>query len=115
MPADFESSDPRSSDSWSNRRSAGRVLQQGVACDLGPVLDISAGGMRILSTRSRKGRVQISLMSSESKMSLVAQAVWSVRIGFRRHLIGLQFQDLDDAAQQRLASIAMRHRIKQAA
>lgn len=104
-----------SADHWANRRSAGRIFQQGVACDLGPVIDISAGGMRILSTRPRKGIVRLSLMSSEAKIALLAQAVWTVRIGFRRHLVGLQFQNLDEETTRRLIGIAMRHRLKEAA
>ncbi len=41
------------------RRIPGRLPQEQLVSDLGPVLDLSAGGMRVLCTRPRLGRIDV--------------------------------------------------------
>jgi hypothetical protein len=98
----------------SDRRAAGRVLQQGVACNLGIVIDMSAGGMRVLCTRGHHGQMLIRLQSDCDVMSLLVETAWSHRAGFRRHMVGLRFLDVDAETARRLAAIALSHRLREA-
>jgi hypothetical protein len=97
-----------------DRRSHGRLLQEGVVCNLGVVLDLSAGGMRILSTRPAEGEKELHIKSFEADATVRADVVWCKRLGFRRHELGLRFKELNKETQQTLASIAMTNRLRQA-
>jgi hypothetical protein len=95
-----------------DRRMRGRVRQQGVVSNLGVVLDLSAGGMRILSTKSLEGEMDVQIWTESDSIALKAATVWSKRVGFRRHVIGFQFVDLDERATTKLCQIAASHRLR---
>ncbi len=95
------------------RRVPGRVVQELLISDLGPVLDLSPGGMRVLATRSRVGKLDVSLQGSDVSLTLRCNVAWSHRLGFRRHEIGLAFIDVDESAAGILARIAANHRARQ--
>lgn len=95
----------------SERRMRGRVRQQGVMSTAGVVIDLSASGMRVLSTRANRGERVVHIWTEAETLSLRAEAVWTRRIGFRRHLAGFRFHDLDGAAMQKLSAIAASHRM----
>src|SRR5262245_25687982 len=94
------------------RRLRGRVRQQGVVSNLGVVLDLSAGGMRILSTRQIEGQMDVRIWTEGDSIMLKASTVWSKRIGFRRHLVGFEFLDLDERSTAKLSQIAAAHRLR---
>lgn len=93
------------------RRTRGRVLQQGVVCSLGIVLDLSAGGMRILSTRSYQGVLEVNVRTEYDQVIVQGEIMWSRRAGFRRHLVGLQFLNMQGETREQLARIASSHRM----
>lgn len=96
------------------RRIPGRLPQEQLICDLGPVLDLSPGGMRVLATRPRLGSMDVGLRGGDVSLSLRVKVAWSRRLGFRRHEIGLTFIDVDDELSTILARISGDHRARSA-
>ena len=97
------------------RRIPGRVAQELLVSDLGPVLDLSAGGMRILSTRPpNRSQLDVRLKGPDSSLRVRAKVAWCRRLGFRRHEIGMTFVELDDSASAILNRISQAHRARSA-
>ena len=94
------------------RRIPGRLQQDSLECELGPVLDLSAGGMRVLSTRRVDGEVNVSLRGEQVDLKIRCRIAWIRRLGFRRHELGLTFLDLDDEVSKILTRIATDHRAR---
>lgn len=94
------------------RRRHGRLRCEETSCCVGQVSDLSASGMRIL----RRGRpimdvgdeFQISIHpdAGEPVLTLPSRVVWIERQGFRKHVIGLEFVDLDDDKKRLLGELA---------
>ncbi len=97
-----------------DRRTGGRFPQESLECNLGPVLDLSTGGMRVLCKRPHQGPLEACLQASQYSMTLSGQVVWSKRLGFRRHEIGVQFVDLDDDTVRVLSRISASYRMRRA-
>ena len=95
------------------RRIPGRVPQEMLVCDLGPVLDLSPGGMRVLATRRREGQLDLTLCGGDLKLALRAKVVWNRRLGFRRHEVGLTLLDVDETVAELLTRISKDHRARQ--
>jgi hypothetical protein len=93
----------------SNRRQFGRRKQELLACNLGEVLDISRGGIRILCRRPIEGAQRVELRSLHGELALPARVVWVTRRGRGRHEIGLAFDEADDATASRLTRISSAH------
>ena len=87
------------------RRSGGRLRQDSVFCNLGEILDISATGLRMQSTRKRRGKVMVHLAGPIEQMVLEAEVIWSRRLGFRRYEVGLRFCEMNEATMKKLGAI----------
>ncbi len=98
----------------SDRRSPGRTPQESLMCDLGPVLDLSSGGMRILSKRPLRDIVKAKVWAFDFCMTLDTRVAWSNRLGFRRHEIGLEFINVDEPVSKILGRISALHRMRRA-
>lgn len=96
------------------RRIPGRLPQEQLSCDLGPVLDLSPGGMRVLCTRPHLGTMDVGLRGGDVNINLQAKVAWSRRLGFRRHEIGLAFIDVDKELATILSRISGDHRARSA-
>jgi hypothetical protein len=96
------------------RRVPGRLPQELLSCDLGPVLDLSAGGMRILATRPQAGAFDVRLRGADVSLTLRVKVAWARRLGFRRHEVGLSFLDVDESVAQLLSRISATHRLRSA-
>lgn len=94
-----------------DRRTRGRVLQQGVISNVGVVIDISGGGMRVLHTKPLEGQHEVEITTESETLKLVAQVVWCKKIGFRRQMAGLRFVNIDEATVRSIARIAAAHRL----
>lgn len=93
---------PRPARGAENRR-YGRLKGPGLSCNLGAVIDLSAGGVRVLSKRKVKGRTVVYFDTGDGqKLGVKTRIAWSRRIGFRTYLMGLQFEDLPLSAAKRL-------------
>ncbi len=97
-----------------DRRTTGRLPQESLVCNLGPVLDLSTGGMRVLCKRPHEGSLDVCLQASQYSMTLSGQVAWSKRLGFRRHEIGIQFVDVDDDTAHVLSRISASYRMRRA-
>jgi len=95
-----------------SRRKSGRLPQDALVCNLGIVLDISAGGMRILCTRPPRKRVRIHLHGHKLPAPLIAVRAWSKRMGLLKHKVGLRFENVSPALAQRLTAIAAANRMR---
>ena len=83
-----------------NRRNYRRMPQDQLECNFGPVLDLSAGGMRVISTKALSGTITVSIMGKGIDQKLKARVTRCKKIGFRVHEVALQF--LDDKQVKRL-------------
>ncbi len=104
----------KSPSNLSDRRSPGRVQQEELMCDLGPVLDLSSGGMRILSRRQLRDNIKAKVWAYNFNMILDARVAWTNRLGFRRHEIGLEFINVDESTSKILGRISATHRMRRA-
>ena len=76
----------------SERRSATRIPQVELQCSLGQVLDITSTGLRVLCKRVPKDKwVKFNLNSTVDPIPVHAKIVWTKKVRFRRHEIGLRF------------------------
>ena len=74
-----------------DRRSHIRVPQSELHCSLGPVLDITSAGMRVMCRRIPKDEVKFDLNTTGDPLPVRAKVVWAKRLGFRKHEVGLHF------------------------
>ncbi len=98
----------------SDRRTPARLQQEDLVSDLGPILDLSIGGMRVLCKRRREGSLKVRLWAFQFYMNLDGQVVWTKHLGFRRHEIGVQFLNIDDDTAKILSRISAIHRMRRA-
>ncbi len=97
---------------WVNSSNPVHMMARGIkagdtlACTRGKVLDLSAGGLRLLSRRKLKGIVGIALWDVNGGLKLYAEVVWSRRLGFRRHEIGMRFVDVTPELAADLTTLA---------
>jgi hypothetical protein len=98
----------------SDRRTPARLQQEDLLSNLGPILDLSVGGMRVLCKRSREGSLKVRLWAYQFTMNLDGQVVWTKHLGFRRHEIGVEFLNVDDDTAKILARVSAIHRMRRA-
>ena len=92
-------------------RSRGRMRCNNVETNLGPVLDFSATGIRILAKREVVHEVEgepieIELTSAFEPVVVKVMVRWSRKLGWRRFEAGLEFVDVSDEVRTVLAEMA---------
>lgn len=100
------------SDAPSDRRRHGRLRCESAKSCIGDVLDISASGMRV----QRSGRpilevgdefrITVHPDNDEPVLTLPSRVVRIERKGFRKHIYGIEFANLDDDQKRRLGDLA---------
>ena len=91
----------------SDRRRHRRVKATGsVTCNLGRVLDISGGGLRVLSKTKTDGQGHVELTSTTHRVIVPARVVWCHKVGFRKYVMGLEFMNLTPELTQQVTEIA---------
>lgn len=98
--------------SWDTRRRFGRLPQETLMSNIGLVLDLSAGGMRVLCRRTPPERIRISLRGHNLPGPLNGVITWSRRVGLFRHEVGVRFEDISSETKQALADISAVHRLR---
>lgn len=88
-----------------NRRAEVRFNPKDLECDLGKLIDISAGGLRLTTKRKLKGTITLRLWNDVSGLVLQAAVVWSKKIHMRKHESGLEFINLSPDTMRELALI----------
>jgi hypothetical protein len=90
----------------SERRRHVRIKQRSLHSNFGPVIDLSRSGMRVRSTRRLRGKLDVVLFNRNGPdLQVQARVVWSRRIGFRKHVAGLEFLDPPPNTVRELAKI----------
>ncbi|MFG0251253.1 MAG: PilZ domain-containing protein [Phycisphaerales bacterium JB038] len=108
--------EPLSAADHSSRRRFGRMRIEHLPCSLGTVLDLSAGGLRVLTNKLSAKKlgemVPVELNGTHRSGTFQAEVTWSERVGFRRHVVGLRFLDLTDEQRATIAAIARAYAIR---
>ncbi len=103
--------DPRTAESpqapvVSERRRDVRLKQRSLQSSLGPVIDLSRSGLRVRSTRRLRGQLTVTLFNRNGPhLEVRARVVWSKRLGFRKHVAGLEFIDSPPNMLRELAKL----------
>ena len=92
-------------------RSAGRVHAGQLKCNLGRVLDLSSGGVRLLSRRKLRGWHEITLADRDGGVRIEAEVRWSRRHGLWKHEIGLQFLNVPSDIAVQLTTLVSKNQI----
>jgi len=93
MAADEQLKKPQKSIADAGRRSNQRRPQDVLHTNYGPVLDLSASGIRVISTRGLSGVVKVSLQGAGIDQTFKARVVWVKKVSFRVFEVGLEFVD----------------------
>lgn len=93
-----------------NRRRAGRFELEDVTCDLGPVLDLSAGGMRIRCRHVPDGIFPVRVKGLGGEVVVKAQVAWVKRESLFKREVGLQFVEVTPDMARSLSQMAMSSR-----
>ncbi len=93
------------------RRRAVRVNVRQLKCNLGRVLDLSSGGVRLLSRRKLRGWHEITLFDRDGGVRIEAEVRWSKRHGLWKHEIGLQFVNVPSDIAVQLPTFVSENRI----
>ncbi len=95
-----------------DRRGHGRLRGEGALCNLGQILDISAGGMRVLSDSPLKGNQRVAFAHPDrGRLAITARAVWCKKVRRGCFAVGLQFvnvsaEDRRELLRSRLVAFA---------
>ncbi len=100
----------RASASPQDRRT-GRINIGELKCNLGHVLDLSSGGVRVLSRRKLSGGYEITLFDGDGGVRIKGKVTWSKRHGLFKHEIGLRFVDVPSDVAAKLTTLATRNPI----
>ena len=92
-------------------RRAGRFTVRQLKCNLGSVLDLSSGGVRLLSRRKLRGPHEIKLFDNDVGVHIEAEVRWSERHGLWKHEIGLQFLNVTSDIAANLTKLVSNNRI----
>jgi hypothetical protein len=91
-----------------NNRKHGRVRCQGIYCSFGEILDMSASGMRVISSLRPPPVDQIVLVTIqtlEGPIAVEARVIWARKASFFKREIGMRFVDLLPSAASALSRV----------
>ena len=90
----------------SDRRRRGRFKSLGpLTSNLGNVLDISGGGLRVLSKTKVEGGGRVELILPTDRVIVPARVAWCHKVAFRKYVVGLEFINLTPELTQKLTEI----------
>jgi hypothetical protein len=88
------------------RRTGGRRKRaRRIFSDLGTVVNLSPGGVRLRTIRRLHGTQKFDLWTRGVRVSVQARVVWTRKTGFRRHENGLRFIDLTVDDRRRIDAL----------
>ena len=92
-----------------NDRRHGRVRCESVKCSLGRVLDLSVSGLRVMSNKPIKDPEDsrtVVLDIFDEPVEISVSVIWQYKVGFRKHLIGFEFDGIVDDTRRKLTDLA---------
>ena len=99
--------DPVPATDSNEKRPAPRLPVEFLKCNLGDIVELGGGGLRIFSTKTQKKRV---VSVTFENMNIKAEVMWSKKISARKHDVGLDFLDVTPEQRSKILRIAMDHR-----
>ena len=89
-----------------DRRRFGRFRGTRLGCNIGRVVDLSGGGLRVRRATRISSQMDVKLWTPKRQITVLAKVAWVRRIGFRKYEIGLEFGDLSPENQKDLSTFA---------
>jgi hypothetical protein len=89
-----------------DRRQYGRLKGTRLGCNIGTVIDLSGGGLRIRRSTRLSSQMDVKLWTAKRQITVPAKVAWVRRIGFRKYEVGLEFRDLSPDTQKDLSTFA---------
>lgn len=93
-----------------SKRTHGRVVVEAIYCSLGEILDASAAGMRILTTKKTKLKAQdivrFTVNGPTGPFELEARVMWITQRGWKWYEFGVQFISVTPEGRQGLTTLA---------
>lgn len=93
-------------------RKHGRLPQELLHCNLGEIIDISAGGMCVVCDRLLPTLVQVKFYGFTLPEPLIAQPMWNKRRENSKWEVGLRFVEVTPIVAEALTIIAGAHRVR---
>lgn len=97
-----------------DQRRTRRLAQEMLECNLGEVMDLSLGGMRVRTTGhhapTEGAEVDVRFDAAEPPLSLRGAVVRSTKLGPRRIELGVRFVNVTPDVQRQLTRLSMAHR-----
>lgn len=92
-------------------RGSGRMLVEGIKCNRGKLVDLSKHGAKIIVKRRWRveERHKLILTGSRVRVTVIAECRHVAKIGFRRHIVGLKFEDVDAGISAALMEMVRSH------
>ncbi len=89
-----------------DRRRFGRFRGTRLGCNIGRVVDLSGGGLRVRRATRISSQMDVKLWTPKRQITVLAKVAWVRRIGFRKYEIGLEFLDMTPETRKDLSTFA---------
>ena len=89
------------------RHSGRRKPARRITSDLGSVVNVSLGGVRMRTNHRLRGIQDLELWGKSARVTLRAEVVWNRKLGFRRHEAGLRFVGLAPEDARRISLLVI--------
>jgi len=90
----------------------GRLPTEGVVSSLGPVVDLSAGGVRVLARNIPSGPTALSLRGMGIHVQLPGRLCWARRRGWFKYEAGFSFENLTAEQSRTLCQLSIEGRCR---
>ena len=104
----------KAEDDGRRRRQHGRLPQDTLKSNIGEVLNLSAGGMRVICKDTPPTRIHISLEGHTFPGPLLAELAWTKKRGMFKHEVGYKFVNITKEVADHLTQIAGSNRFRRA-
>ena len=94
-----------------SHRKHGRLSQETVQSSLGKVVDLSAGGMKVICRKVPKDYFRVDIHGLGPTIRVTGIVRWSERIGLMKHICGVEFVGVDVEQARALTRMAMNNRV----
>ncbi|MHC4991502.1 MAG: hypothetical protein ACYTGC_11025, partial [Planctomycetota bacterium] len=81
----FTSSYKCKKDNAGSRRTSDRILQEMLESSIGPIIDLSSTGMRVICQRPPKEKVEVDILDHGMQIRVTGYVVWKKKIDRRHH------------------------------
>lgn len=75
---------------------------------LGPIIDVSIAGIRILAEKRIEGRQRLTLVPGEDEITVEIRVVWCRQVEKRMYEVGCEFVGIDESVRGRIARLSAR-------